>query len=134
MFCFPGIISSAGPVWKEQRRFILHTLRNFGLGQRSLTDLVQDESQHLLTELISIGGGTVVNPQPLIQKSVANVIAVVLFGERSEYDDPKFIQYLREMRELTEITGPDNPAILFKPLRYIPGDPFKYWKVSHSVK
>ena len=123
---FKGLISDVGPVWKDQRRFLLHTLRNFRLGQRSLAELVQDESQHLLTEVMSIGGG---NPLPEIHQSVANVIAVVMFGERFEYNDPKFIQHLREMQELTKITGPNNPAMLFKLLRYIPGDPFKYGKV-----
>jgi hypothetical protein len=94
-----------------------------------MSDLIQDEAQHLVKDLKAASGAPF-NPQSLIRKSVANIISVILFGERFQYDDPRFVEKLQEMSEVTEIVGANNPAMLFKALRYIPGDPFKFHKVG----
>ena len=46
-----------GPEWREQRRFSVSTMRDFGLGKKSLEQWVTEEAGHLCDAFTKKGGG-----------------------------------------------------------------------------
>ncbi|XP_015242723.1 PREDICTED: cytochrome P450 2F2-like [Cyprinodon variegatus] len=80
------ILADYGSSWREHRRFALMTLRNFGLGKKSMEDRITAEIQYTIKTLESSIGKTV-SPQVMFHNAASNIICQVLFGTRFEYDD-----------------------------------------------
>ncbi|XP_075689729.1 cytochrome P450 2D14-like isoform X4 [Rhinoderma darwinii] len=87
------VLAPYGSSWKEQRRFTITTLRNFGMGKKSLEERVAEEAQCLCT--VFKCQKDQVDPRFLINNAVSNVICSIAFGDRFEYDDAKFQRLLR---------------------------------------
>ena len=47
----PGVISSSGRYWRDQRRFLLKNLKDFGFGRSSMENLIQEEMDKLCAKL-----------------------------------------------------------------------------------
>ncbi|XP_062971619.1 cytochrome P450 2D17-like [Cynocephalus volans] len=88
------ILARYGPAWREQRRFSVSTLRNFGLGKKSLERWVTDEAAFLCAAFADQAGRPF-SPTALLNNAVSNVIASLTYGRRFEYDDPRFQELMR---------------------------------------
>ncbi|KAM4640983.1 cytochrome P450 2G1-like isoform 2-T2 [Discoglossus pictus] len=93
-----GIAFSNGERWKELRRFSLTTLRNFGMGKKSIEERILEEI-HFLMEVFQETQGSLFNPSFFIRRSVSNVICSVVFGKRFDYTDQKLQKILDLMSE-----------------------------------
>ncbi|KAM9672634.1 cytochrome P450 2D17-like [Trichechus inunguis] len=99
------ILARYGHAWREQRRFSLSTLRNFGLGKKSLEQWVTEEAACLCAAFAAQAGHPF-SPKALLKKAVTNVIAFLTYGRRFEYDDPTILKLLQQMESsLKEDSG-----------------------------
>ncbi|XP_063793844.1 cytochrome P450 2C15-like [Pseudophryne corroboree] len=125
-----GVIFSNGDRWKQMRRFSLSTLRNFGMGKKSLESRVQEEAK-CLAEEFQKKGGVPFDPTFLLSLAVSNVICSIVFDERFDYEDKEFLSMLALMQESFRIvTSPWAQIFGLAPdlLMHFPGSHHKVFK------
>ncbi|XP_068927368.1 cytochrome P450 2C23-like isoform X1 [Petaurus breviceps papuanus] len=105
-----GIIFSQGEKWKQIRRFSLTTLRNFGMGKKSIEERVQEEAQFLLEELRKTKSQPF-DPTFILGCAPCNVISSILFHQRFNYDNEEFLSMMRILSENLIILN--SPMIQF---------------------
>uniref|UniRef100_A0A8D2DM92 Unspecific monooxygenase n=1 Tax=Sciurus vulgaris TaxID=55149 RepID=A0A8D2DM92_SCIVU len=89
----PGVSFASGKSWKVLQRFCLTTMKDFGMGKRSIEERIKEEAQNLVEELRK-SQGTYLDPTLLFHSVTANIICSIIFGERFNYQDPKFLRLL----------------------------------------
>ncbi|XP_043782848.1 cytochrome P450 2C19-like [Cervus elaphus] len=131
-----GILFSNGKRWKETRRFSLMTLRNLGMGKRSIEDRVQEEARCLVEELRKTNG-LPCDPTFILGCAPCNVICSIIFQNRFEYKDQFFLDMMKMFNE--------NARILSSPwlqvcntfpvlIDYFPGSHNKFLKNCANLK
>lgn len=123
MFKDPGIVFANGPLWKEHRQFAQRALNVFGYewSERTMEERINDEIKHFMNKIRSYDGP--VDIGSIINLSVANVVAGILFGHRCDYNDQKFVACLQSVGETARVfnrAGFLNSC--FPWLKSLPGD------------
>ncbi|XP_017683077.1 PREDICTED: cytochrome P450 2D14 [Lepidothrix coronata] len=99
------VFARYGHSWKELRKFTLSTLRNFGMGKKSLEERVVEEAGFLCSAFKSKEGRSFDVHVP-VNKAVCNMICTMVFGERFDYSDETFHKLLHFFENsLNEETG-----------------------------
>ncbi|XP_069830133.1 cytochrome P450 2C5-like [Dendropsophus ebraccatus] len=97
-----GILFSSGESWKVMRRFALSTLRDFGVGRKTIEDKILEECEILVQAFRSYGGKPF-NNHTIINTAVANIIVCILLDHRYDYDDPTILKLMSLVNENTRI-------------------------------
>ncbi|XP_044151289.1 cytochrome P450 2C39-like [Bufo gargarizans] len=111
-----------GPRWRSLRRFTSTTLKNFGMGNKTLEMRLLSESKCLI-QAMSETGGKPFNPKMFLACTVGNIISSVLFGDHFDFQDEKLQDLLAyTSRFVTAISSPLStlcntvPALLKVPV------------------
>uniref|UniRef100_A0A8C6SPJ3 Uncharacterized protein n=1 Tax=Neogobius melanostomus TaxID=47308 RepID=A0A8C6SPJ3_9GOBI len=104
--------SDYGHKWKEHRRFSLMTMKNFGLGKQSMEQRILGELQITISDLEkNTGTGhhfyILRYAHVMFHNMASNVICLVLYGKRFDYEDEFMKKYVASITEVTKlINGP----------------------------
>ncbi|XP_060048314.1 cytochrome P450 2C55-like isoform X3 [Erinaceus europaeus] len=97
-----GVVFSNGKIWKETRRFSLMTLRNFGMGKRSIEDRVQEEARCIVEEFRKTNASPC-DPTFILGSAPCNVICSIIFKKRFDYSDEMFLNIMERLNENVRI-------------------------------
>ncbi|XP_035221804.1 cytochrome P450 18a1-like, partial [Stegodyphus dumicola] len=97
-----GIAQEEGAPWKEQRRFFLHNLKNFGVEKAQIETLVIDEIQSMLQDLRKTEGKPI-ELLPHLAYLAHSVISEVLFSKKFEKNDPKWLAIRQGTHAMAEV-------------------------------
>ncbi|XP_069483781.1 cytochrome P450 2B4-like [Ambystoma mexicanum] len=116
------LMAPYGPSWKQQRRFALTTLRNFGLGKRSTEARISEEAEFLIRSFQEAAGQPF-DPQFKVTNAVSNIICSLVFGNRFDYTNAEFQYLLDLISKNIRLTGSMSALMvnLCPFLRHFPG-------------
>ncbi|XP_035686681.1 cytochrome P450 2U1-like [Branchiostoma floridae] len=122
-----------GPKLKEHRKFAMMSLRDFGVGKRSLEGKILEEARGLGDEICKTEGRPFCISQ-MMQNAVSNVICSIVFGRRYEYDDMAFKDLLNAINGVFSRSFAVIFAQVFRPMRILPGvrKPFQKLKRNQA--
>ncbi|XP_073983668.1 cytochrome P450 306a1-like isoform X2 [Rhodnius prolixus] len=119
-----GLIAAEGEKWKEQRKFVLNTLKS--LGMVKLGTKRKDLEERILVGVrkavfdISDCSGKPVNTQEILLNSLGNVVNSIVLGKTWRNKDPQWI-YLKELIKTgVHLVGISGAANFLPFLRWLP--------------
>ncbi|KAJ1173411.1 hypothetical protein NDU88_005247 [Pleurodeles waltl] len=132
--CSGVVLARYGQSWRDIRRFSLSTLRDFGLGKKSLAERVTEEAGFLCS-FFKAKECHPFDPHFMINNAVSNVICSIIFGDRFDYDDKQFMKVLGLFQDLVDASNEILPQLMnFIPvLVYVPGVASKLFSAQDNL-
>lgn len=94
-----GIIGMNGEEWQEQRRFVLQTMRDLGMGKGLWETMIQEDAAEFVKEMKKTSGEPVYFSEPLAESQFTNSVSL-LFGRHldriTEKEDIEIIKVFRK--------------------------------------
>uniref|UniRef100_A0A670IR00 Cytochrome P450 2A13-like n=1 Tax=Podarcis muralis TaxID=64176 RepID=A0A670IR00_PODMU len=125
-----GLGFSNGERAKQLRLFSITTLRNFGMGKRSVEERILEET-HFLLESLRETKSAPFDPTYTLSRTVCNIISSIAFGDRFEYEDQEFHSLLSMMLGSLQFTCTSWGQLydMFSGvMQYLPGPQHKAFK------
>nr|XP_006128805.1 cytochrome P450 2H2-like [Pelodiscus sinensis] len=131
-----GIAFANGEQWKQLRRFAVTTLRDFGMGKKSIEERIQEETRFMVERLRNTHGQPF-DPSLLLAQVVSNVICSIVFGDRFDYEEENFVTLINLILENGKVQ--QDPWIVlysFFPtlMDYIPGPHQRLFKIFEEIR
>ena len=115
-----GIFCSEGDAWREQRRFAMKTLKDFGAGKSSLQYVISEEVAKLVAEFRTETGRPI-SLKNRTNLAVVNTLWQILNGEKSSLADPQMQRVFSSTSTFIEDNNLAGPLFIFPWLRHLPG-------------
>ncbi|KAL8220003.1 UNVERIFIED_CONTAM: hypothetical protein K2H54_037615, partial [Gekko kuhli] len=118
-----GIVYGTGECWRQLRRFAIATFKNFGMGKRCIEERIKEEAQFLMEELRKTQGKPF-DPTFFLSCAGSNIISILVFGNRFEYTDKKFLMLMDLINTNWKLMSSTWGQLLFtfpKIMRHVPG-------------
>nr|XP_006128803.1 cytochrome P450 2H2-like [Pelodiscus sinensis] len=118
-----GIAFTNGEQWRQLRRFAITTLRDFGMGKKSIEERIQEETRFMVERLRNTHGRPF-DPRLFLTHVFSNVICSIVFGDRFDYEDENFVTLISLILENGKLhQSPWAALYSFFPtiMEYVPG-------------
>ncbi|XP_023940890.2 probable cytochrome P450 303a1 [Bicyclus anynana] len=90
-----GVLLTDGELWKEQRRFLLKHLREFGFGRRTMSEITFSEAGHMINDVLDLmknnNSAVVKNMHSFFNTYILNTLWSMMAGLRYKPNEPDMI-------------------------------------------
>lgn len=116
-----GIVFSHGENWRQQRKFAMKTLKDFGIGKSSTQTIINEEVVKLVDELrVDAVSQRPIDLRLRTNLSVVNTLWQILNGEKADLKDPKMQRVFRATTEFIVSNSLSGPVMIMPWLRHLP--------------
>ncbi|CAJ0942822.1 unnamed protein product [Ranitomeya imitator] len=116
-----GVVFSNGENWKVMRRFAISTLRDYGMGRKTIEDKIIEETEYLIQKLKSYEGKPFDNVTG-IYAAVTNIIVSILLSKRFDYEDPTILRLMGLVKQNIKLLA--SPWVMVISLEHMLGVEF----------
>ncbi|XP_071981311.1 cytochrome P450 2C20-like [Engystomops pustulosus] len=136
IFRHSGLSFTNGEHWTQLRQFSLLTLKDFGMGKKSLEEPLQMEAQHLVDYFRSLNGQPF-DPSTAVTCASSNIMSSLVIGKRFDFKDEKWMRTLADSRHAFHIVSSTWGQLydIFPRIMYcVPGPHRKIFQLLKSLK